>query len=76
MLQKYTTQSSKPLHWHDGEEGDVGTKSILETDSTNIVQLSGVTYIASDSQVNVLLNTAGPKIGIGKTIEDLPVKLL
>lgn len=76
MLQKYTTQSTKPLHWHDGTDGNVGTKSILETDSTNIVLLGGVSYIAGGSQVNVLLNTAGPAIGIAETIEDLPVKPL
>ncbi len=76
MLQKYTLQATKPLIWSDGSEENVGPNSILETDSTNIVLLGGVSYIASGSQVNVLLNTAGPTIGIGKTNEDLPVKNL
>lgn len=74
MLQKFTTQSSKPLIWHDGQEMPIGANSILETDSTNIVMLGGVSYVAGASQVNVLINTAGPTIGIAKTIEDLPVK--
>jgi hypothetical protein len=76
MLQKYTAQATKPLRWHDGETGPVGPNSILETDTTNIVMLGGVSYIAIGSQVNVLINTAGPTIGIGETSEDLPVKTL
>ncbi len=76
MLQKYKAQATKPLRWHDGEVGPVGPNSILETDSTNIVMLGGVTYIAMGSQVNVLLNTAGPTIGIGEANEDVPVKTL
>jgi hypothetical protein len=74
MLLKFTTLSSKPLRWHDGALALVGPNSILETDSSNIVNLGGVAYIAGGSQVNVLLNTAGPTIGIGESMEDLPVK--
>ena len=76
MLQKYTAQASKPLRWHDGSTSDVGPNSICETDTGNIVQLGGVTYIAAGSQVNILLNSAGSMIGIGETTEDLPVKQL
>jgi hypothetical protein len=76
MLQKYTAQSTKSLRWHDGETSPVGANSIVETDTTNIVVLGGVSYIAEGSQVNVLINTAGPVIGIGETEEDLPVKAL
>ena len=74
MLQKYTAQSAQSLRWHDGSTNDVGPNSILETDSTNIIVLGGVNYIAAGSKVNVLLNTAGSNIGIGEPNEDLPVK--
>ena len=36
--------------------------------------LGGVNYVAAGSQVNVLLNGGGNMIGIGETVEDLPVK--
>ena len=74
MLQKYTSQAAKPLRWHDGTTSDVGQNSILETDTNNIVVLGGVNYVAAGSQVNVLLNGGGSMIGIGETVEDLPVK--
>lgn len=76
MLLKFTADAEKTLLWHDGTSGQVGVKSIVETDSTNIVVLGGVSYVAEGSQVNVLLNSAGSKIGIAKTEEDLPVKSL
>lgn len=76
MLQKYSSLAAKPLRWHDGSTSTVGANSILETDNSNIVVLGGVQYIAGGSQVNVLLNGAGPTIGIGESLEDLPVRPL
>ena len=76
MLRKYTAQTTMPLRWHDGSSHDVGPNAILETDSGNIVSVGGINYIAVGSQVNVLLNTAGSTIGIGETVEDLPVKAI
>lgn len=76
MLQKYTARSAQALRWHDGSTHDVGPNSILETDSTNIIALGGVSYIATGSQINVLLNSTGTHIGIGTPMEDLPVKAI
>ena len=71
--QKYTVIDHKPLRWHDGQISMVGPNSIVETDPTNIVALGGVSYVAMGSQVNVLLNSASPIMGIGTTLEDTPV---
>jgi hypothetical protein len=73
--QRYVVLELKLVRWHDGMIHNVGPNSLIETDPSNIVVLGGVLYVAKDSQVNVLLNTIGPQIGIGTTDDDLPVAL-
>lgn len=71
--QRYRVLEMKTVRWHDGTIFSIGPKSLIETDPSNIVMLGGVNYIARDSQINILLNTVGPHIGIATVLEDSPI---